>query len=50
MREIHDLDMYNQFVKNGWTHRLALQTKKELVPVIAKMVMFGWHSALPKGK
>ena len=50
MREIHDLDMYNQIVKNGWTHRLALQTKKELVPVIAKMVMFGWYSALPKGK
>lgn len=42
---IHDMDMYKEFWQNGWTARLARESRQVLMPEIIRMVTFAWHSA-----
>lgn len=46
VRQIYSLNMYKRFCKKGWTTRLAIETKKFLMPEIVKVVTLGWASAL----
>jgi hypothetical protein len=39
------MDMYQEFIKTGWTRRLAKQTKDELMPLIIRAVVLGWLTA-----
>lgn len=45
VQEVYALDMYQEFWKRGWTTRLALQTRKTLIPLIANVITFFWYSA-----
>lgn len=46
VQKIYKLNMYNEFVKNGWTHHLANETRKSLIPEIIKLVCLGWCAAV----
>lgn len=49
-REVAGLGMYEKYIKNGWTSKLARQTRDELVPIIIKTVTLAWYSALYDAK
>lgn len=49
-RTIAELDMYADYYKNGWTTKLARQTRKTLAPEIIKMVTLAWYDAAQKAK
>jgi hypothetical protein len=38
-------DMYHMFWKNGWSTKLAKQTREQLVPEIIRVVTYAWYSA-----
>lgn len=44
-REVAGLGMYEEFMKSGWTAKLARQTRDELVPILIKTVTLAWYSA-----
>lgn len=44
---IKRLEMYEEFIKKGWTPQLARQTRQELIPIITQMVVLAWLAALP---
>jgi len=46
LTEIDSLKMYEELGKNGWTGRLAKQTKKVLIPIIIKTVILAWYCAI----
>jgi len=37
--------MFDEFEENGWTHNLALKTRRILVPEIIKAVTLAWYQA-----
>ena len=41
-QKVAQMDMYQEFIKTGWTRRLAKQTKDELMPLIIRAVVLGW--------
>lgn len=43
---IHDLDMYHEFWLNGWTTRLARDTRRILIPHITVIVTLAWYEAI----
>lgn len=43
--EVSELDMYNNFIKTGWTTTMAKQTNEQLMPIIIKAVTLGWLQA-----
>lgn len=45
-REIALLDMYERFLKAGWTPKLIRDVRNELVPTIVKTVCIIWYSAM----
>ena len=45
--KISALEMYSNFLKNGWTTQLVIETRKTLIPEITKMITLAWASALP---
>lgn len=45
-REIAVLDMYERFMRRGWTIKLVIDVRNKLAPSIAKMVTLFWYSAL----
>ena len=45
-REIALLDMYERFLKNGWSPRLIRDIRNELGPTIIKTVTLVWYSAM----
>lgn len=49
-REIASLDMYEQFYRNGWTAKLASQTRQTLAPSIISMVTLAWYDAATKAR
>lgn len=49
-RQVAELDMYEQFYKNGWTSKLARQTRMSLAPTIISMVTLAWYDAAVKAK
>ena len=46
VKRVADLKMYESFIKNGWTTKLARQTNKDLMPAIIRTVTLGWISAI----
>ena len=47
LNKIHHLNMYGRFRQEGWTTKLALETKKILIPTIIRTVACAFASALP---
>lgn len=45
VQEIYELGMYEQFWKQGWTTRLARETRQTLLPTIFTVVTYFWYSA-----
>lgn len=46
LRKVSALHMYETFGEKGWTHDLAVQTKKQLIPEIVKAVTLAWYQAV----
>jgi hypothetical protein len=46
LHKIHDMGMYDEFGKNGWTRSLATKARKVLVPEIIKVVTLAWYQAI----
>ena len=45
VQEVYALNMYETFWKQGWTARLANQTRRTLIPKICAVVMYAWYAA-----
>lgn len=43
--EIDLLDMYGRFKREGWTHELARQTSRILLPTVIRAVTLAWYEA-----
>jgi hypothetical protein len=43
--DIHKLNMYEAFCRDGWTSALARQTRRELIPAITNTVILAWLNA-----
>ena len=43
LHEIASLKMYDQFLKKGWTSRMAAMTRTTLAPIIIRMVILAWY-------
>lgn len=43
--EVDRLQMYKQLKENGWTHDLAVQTVRQLIPLIIRAVTLAWYDA-----
>ena len=50
VHHVMSLGMYENFVTNRWTQKLARQTRKVLVPEIVTMVTLAWIDAVRKSK
>lgn len=46
LERIDALDMYREYLKKGWTRRLARQTREILLPLITEAVVLAWYEAL----
>jgi hypothetical protein len=44
-KEVAALGMYDEFMKHGWTVRLARKARRQLVPTIIKSVTLIWYKA-----
>lgn len=42
---VQHLQMYDRFLKNGWTTELAIETRDILLPEIIRAITLGWYSA-----
>ncbi|MDQ3159269.1 MAG: hypothetical protein M3P98_04015 [bacterium] len=49
-KEIAVMDLYNLYIKKGWTAKLTRQVKKELMPRIIKTVALSWYLSAKKAK
>lgn len=45
-REIAILDMYDRFVKKGWSPKLVIDVRNKLGPAIAKTITISWYLAI----
>ncbi|MCE7936614.1 hypothetical protein DYH10_02390 [Candidatus Saccharibacteria bacterium CPR2] len=45
-KEIAKLNMYDRFYKRGWTPKLAREVRKDLAPLIVKVVALAWLMAM----
>ena len=50
VRRVDDLDMYEQFKRDGWTHELARQASKELLPIIIRAVTLAWYQGYTQSR
>lgn len=50
IHNVMSLGMYENFVKNRWTQKLARQTRKVLIPEIVTLVTLAWVDALRQSK
>jgi hypothetical protein len=46
LQKIAALDMYDRFLKNGWTTQLALEARQILAPEIIRVITLAWLSSL----
>jgi hypothetical protein len=46
LHKIHSQKMFNEFIKKGWTRKLASRTKNVLIPEIIKVVTLAWYQAV----
>ncbi len=45
VQEVYKLGMYESFWKQGWTNKLARQTRQTLIPKICAVVTYAWYTA-----
>jgi hypothetical protein len=45
LAQVHGMKLYEEFHRQGWTRRLARQTRHELAPLIVKTVTLAWYDA-----
>ncbi len=45
MHEVYDLNMYETFWKQGWSAKLARQTRVKLIPSICSVITYAWLTA-----
>jgi len=45
VHRIAELDIFNEFSRTGWTRRLAVKTRKVLIPTIVNTVCLAWYAA-----
>jgi hypothetical protein len=45
-REIAVMDIYQDYIKRGWTPRSAYEIRKKLYPSLVKTVALAWYSAI----
>ena len=45
VHEIYDLNMYERFWKNGWSAKLARETRAVLIPKICAVIAYAWYTA-----
>lgn len=45
-KEVARLNMYERFYKMGWTPKLAREVRKELAPIIVRVVALAWITAM----
>lgn len=45
VHRVYELDMYQAFWKQGWTAKLARQSREQLLPEIIRIVTYAWYSA-----
>lgn len=45
-QEIAKLDLYDTFLKTGWTMKLTRKVRRELAPRIVRGVTLAWYGAL----
>ena len=45
VQKVYRLDMYHDFWQNGWSSKLARQTRTQLVPEIIRVVTYAWYTA-----
>lgn len=46
VQEVYALDMFRAFWQNGWSTKLARQTRTQLIPIIVRTITFAWYRAL----
>lgn len=46
IKQVAALGMYESFIKSGWNHALARQTRLKLMPIIVRTVTYAWYRAL----
>lgn len=45
LKKVHQLGMYEEYTKTGWSVKLGNTTKKQLIPIIMRNVCLAWYSA-----
>lgn len=50
VKAVDDLEMYEDFGKNGWSVRLGNITRRQLIPIIARNVCLAWYVASEAAK
>ncbi|NCU37471.1 hypothetical protein EOL96_00175 [Candidatus Saccharibacteria bacterium] len=45
VQRVYKLDMYHSFWKDGWTTKLAQQSRRDLLPEIIRIVTYAWYKA-----
>lgn len=45
VKDIYSLDMYHNYWQNGWSTKLAQESRKMLIPEIIRVVVYAWYSA-----
>lgn len=45
-KEIAAIDMYERYVKKGWTSKLMRDIRRDLAPRMVKMVTLAWYAAM----
>lgn len=48
--QIHELKMYDRFMRKGWTNKIARETREFLAPLLVKTVALAWYEALKKSQ
>lgn len=46
LKHVAKLDLYDEYIKAGWTRRLARDTREKLVPEIVQTVSLAWYDAV----
>jgi len=46
MKQVIELGTYEDYAKNGWSRQLAKTVRLELVPLIVRAVVLGWHASI----
>ena len=50
VHEINDMKMYEEFMRTGWSRRLAEETRTVLVPIIIRAVALAWYQAVVRSR